>query len=83
MLVCRDVSEMLTDLTERKLGPRQWLGVRWHLRICPMCRAFLAQLRATSGVLAGLELPADPPAEERALAQRPTAEDSPGERPPG
>ncbi len=71
MLVCRDVSELLTDYTEDKLGLRRWVGVRWHLTICPMCRAFLAQLRATRGIVAKTPLPADEAAEAHALTRRP------------
>jgi hypothetical protein len=73
MLVCRDVSELLTDYTEGKLGLRRWAGVRWHLLLCPMCRAFLAQLRATRGIVAGTAVPADETAEARVLARRPAA----------
>ncbi len=70
MLVCSDVSEMLTEYTEGALGARKWAGVRWHLAFCPMCRAFLAQLRATRSVLARVRLPADAQGEARALALR-------------
>ncbi len=79
MLACRDVSELMTDYMERRLGARRWIGVSWHLRLCPMCRAFLEQLRATRAVLAGLALPADVPAEARALAQRPPAGEPPSD----
>lgn len=71
MLVCRDVSELLTDYTEGRLGLRRWAGVRWHLHICPMCRAFLAQLEATRSVVARTTLPADEAGEAEALAHRP------------
>lgn len=74
MLVCRDVSELLTEYTEGKLGLRRWAGVRWHLHLCPMCRAFLEQLRATRGMVGRAGLPADPEGEARALAQRPAGE---------
>ena len=70
MLVCRDVAELLTDYTEGRLGARRWIGVRWHLHICPMCRAFLAQLQATREIVARVGLAADPAGETRALAAR-------------
>jgi anti-sigma factor ChrR (cupin superfamily) len=69
-LVCRDVSELLTEYSEGKLGLRRWIGVRWHLHICPMCQAFLAQLQATRGIVAKTPLPTDAAAEAAALAQR-------------
>ncbi len=70
-LVCRDAAEMMTDYTEGRLGVTRWVSLRWHLHICPMCRAFLAQLRATREIVGKTELPADEAGEARALARRP------------
>ncbi len=72
-LVCRDAAEMMTDYTEGRLGVTRWVSLRWHLKICPMCRAFLAQLRATREIVGKTELPADAAGEAQALAQRPPA----------
>jgi anti-sigma factor ChrR (cupin superfamily) len=71
-LVCRDVSELLTEYSEGKLGLRRWIGVRWHLVLCPMCQAFLAQLQATRALVAKTPLPTDAAAEAEALARRAT-----------
>ena len=62
MLKCRDVSELATDYMERALPWRQWLGVRLHLLLCDMCRAYIDQLRKTAALLRGRVL-SDPPAE--------------------
>ena len=74
MLKCRDVSELATDYMERALPLRLWLGVRLHLLLCDMCRAYIDQLRKTALLLRGRSLP-EPPAEieERLTARRPPA----------
>jgi hypothetical protein len=62
VLKCRDVSELATDYMERALPWRQWLGVRLHLLLCDMCRAYIDQLRKTAALLRGRPL-AEPPAD--------------------
>jgi hypothetical protein len=57
VLKCRDVSELATDYMERALPLRLWLGVRLHLFLCSMCRAYLDQLRKTAVLLHGRPLP--------------------------
>ena len=68
MLKCREVSELATDYMERALPVRQWLGVRVHLFLCSMCRAYIDQLRKTAALLHGRPLP-PPPEVEAHLAQ--------------
>ena len=41
---CREVSRLLLEREERRLGPVEWLAVRMHLRICLMCTRFDGQL---------------------------------------
>jgi hypothetical protein len=73
------VSEQATDYMEGALPLRRRLAMRWHLRQCSMCRAYLDQLRKTIGLLAAGELPPPPPETERdLLASLPPAE--PGRR---
>jgi hypothetical protein len=62
VLTCRDVSELATDYMERALPLRQGMGVRVHLLLCDMCRAYLDQLHKTRALLAGRAMP--PPGEE-------------------
>jgi len=62
VLTCREVSEHATDYMEGALPVRRFLAVRWHLLLCRMCRAYLAQLRRTASLLRGRGL-AGPPAE--------------------
>lgn len=65
MLNCREVSELATDYMERALPLRLWLGVRLHIFLCSMCRAYLDQLRKTAALPHGRPLP-HPPAEVEA-----------------
>jgi hypothetical protein len=74
MLKCRDVSELATDYMEDALPWRQWLGVRLHLFLCGMCRAYVDQLRKTAALLRGRSLSEpSPEIEERLTARRPPA----------
>ncbi len=69
---CRDMTELATDYAEGALSWRQWLGVRWHLAICGICRAYYDQLEKTRRLLRGRSLDApNPLVEARLLAARP------------
>jgi anti-sigma factor RsiW len=66
MLVCRDVTALVTDFVEGRLT--RWDRVRFqlHLGLCRGCRAYVRQLRLTArslGELPAPELPADVEAE--------------------
>ena len=41
---CREVSRLLLDRENRRLGPVEWIAVRFHLGICEMCTRFNGQL---------------------------------------
>ncbi|MBI5068774.1 MAG: zf-HC2 domain-containing protein [Deltaproteobacteria bacterium] len=63
---CREITELLTDYAEGRLGLVHWLRLQLHLGMCSPCRAYLRQLRATAGALGKLpspEVPADLQAE--------------------
>jgi hypothetical protein len=62
MLSCQDVSEKATAYMEHALPLRPWLGVRWHLLLCGMCRAYLGQLHKTTRLLSAGRLA--PPSSE-------------------
>ncbi len=53
MLVCRDVTELVSDYLERALPVRQRLAVRLHLLRCEACRRYIDQMRKTVRLLAG------------------------------
>jgi len=69
---CRDMTELSTDYAEGALSWRGWLGVRLHLVLCSMCRAYYDQLEKTRRLLRGRPLDGlDPRIEARLLASRP------------
>jgi len=70
LLVCRDVSEMTTDYLEDALPWRQRLAMRWHLRICDLCRRHLRQVRQTIKLLHMLPpVPVPSALEDRLVAE--------------
>jgi predicted anti-sigma-YlaC factor YlaD len=72
------MTELSTDYLEHTLGWRARIGVRWHLALCSMCRAYYDQLAKTLRLLRGRPLGApDAATEVRLLAARPTDEGTP------
>ena len=53
MLKCRDLADRASDLIEGGLPLRTRLGLRLHLAMCAMCRAYLDQMRRTRALMAG------------------------------
>jgi len=51
VLVCRDVTELVTDFLEDALPWHKRMAMRYHLAICSFCRRHLMQVRATVGLL--------------------------------
>ncbi|HEY4351500.1 MAG TPA: zf-HC2 domain-containing protein [Paraburkholderia sp.] len=55
---CKDITRLLSDALERKLGMREWLAVGAHLPTCSGCRNFrkhLGLLRAASRAMSGID----------------------------
>jgi anti-sigma factor RsiW len=46
-LACRHVVELITDYLEGALDPATAAAVEQHLRDCPGCQEYLAQMRTT------------------------------------
>ena len=44
MLTCKDASQLISEVQDRKLGLRERIGLRLHLWICDSCRLFEKQL---------------------------------------
>ena len=63
-LNCRDLVERATDHLEDVLPPEERTRVSAHLRNCPECRDYLAQVRETVAALRRL------PPEELTAAER-------------
>lgn len=62
MLKCRQVSELGSEIVDRRLGFGTRLAVLAHLTICPHCRRYLRQLRLTAETLRQLPLEGEPEA---------------------
>ena len=58
------MSELVTDHLEHALPLKQRFRVRLHLALCPACRRYFAQMRATVRLLAAGRLRPPPPAVE-------------------
>lgn len=67
MLSCRELTELVTDYTEGRMGLGNRLAFCFHLLKCRGCRAYLAQVRTTRGLLGQIEQPAPSPEVEAAL----------------
>jgi predicted anti-sigma-YlaC factor YlaD len=52
MLICRDVTELVSDYIERSLPPQRRFGVWLHLLRCDACRRYIDQVRKTMRLLA-------------------------------
>ena len=69
MLVCRDVTELVSDYLERALPLRGRFAVRLHLLRCEACRRYIDQMRKTVRLLGRGRLAApSPELEDRLLA---------------
>lgn len=44
LLGCKEVSQLVSQGLDRRLGLRERLAVRLHLAICRSCRAFARQM---------------------------------------
>jgi anti-sigma factor RsiW len=54
-IACQDLVELLTDYLDGALVAPTLTEVEAHLRLCPPCRAYLAQIRETVDRLGRLE----------------------------
>jgi anti-sigma factor RsiW len=54
-LVCQQAVELMTDYLEGALSWRQRRRLERHLRGCPHCSAYLAQMRITISTLGRVE----------------------------
>lgn len=67
-MMCREVVEATTDASEGALSGWRKVSYRFHLTICPYCRAHKKQVDTTLGTLKVLPSPkADEDARARAL----------------
>jgi anti-sigma factor RsiW len=70
MLTCQQVTELVTDHVEGRLGLLDRLRFQLHLGLCRHCRAYLRQLRAASRAMGRLPEPGLPRELEDELLRR-------------
>ncbi len=70
MLVCRDVTELVTDFVEGRMGPWDRLRFQLHLGMCRHCREYVRQIRATVRTTGRLPQSPPPPGVEAELLRR-------------
>ncbi len=61
MLTCRELTEVVTDYLEGRMGLAERLRFHLHLGLCRHCRAYLRQMKATARTLGRLPEPKLPP----------------------
>ena len=54
MMMCKEVVELTTEASEGTLQGSKRLGYRFHLMICPFCRAHHEQMEKTVATLHAL-----------------------------
>jgi anti-sigma factor RsiW len=72
-LVCQEVVELITDYLEGALAKRDQRRFEHHLKGCPHCTEYMAQMRETlrlTGRLVPEDLPAEVSAEFTAIFKR-------------
>ncbi len=70
MLTCREMTELVTDRLEGRLGFRDRLRFELHLGLCQECRAYLRQIAAAVAALGRLPAEPIPPAVRDELLRR-------------
>ena len=70
MLVCRDITELVTDYVEGRMGLMDRLRFQLHLGMCRHCREYVRQMRRTLQLTGGLPRQAPPPDVEAELVRR-------------
>lgn len=62
MFACRDITELVTDYVEKRMGFLDRLKFQMHVGMCWACRRYVAQVRTT--IEAAGKLPVEPPPPE-------------------
>jgi len=70
MLTCRELTEVVTDYLEGRMGFADRLRFQLHLGLCRHCRAYLRQMKATARTLGKLPEPTLPPGLRDELLRR-------------
>lgn len=67
MLMCKQVSHLVSEAMDRPLSFRERFGVRTHLLMCDGCRHFAAQMKFLRDAM---RQQPDPPADDPQIPER-------------
>lgn len=70
MISCREVTELVTDYAEGRLGRWDRLRFQLHLGLCTHCREFVRQVRIARSAMPALPPPPLPGDVEEELLRR-------------
>jgi predicted anti-sigma-YlaC factor YlaD len=70
MLVCRDVTELVTDFVEGRMSLLDHLRFQLHLGMCRHCREYVRQLQKTRRLVGWVPPEPPPPEVEAELLRR-------------
>lgn len=63
MLTCKEITELITDYLEGRMGLADRMRFQMHVGMCKHCRAYLKQMKVTVAALGEMpddvEMPAD------------------------
>lgn len=62
MMSCSEITELVTAYLDRRMPLSQRMAFRMHMLMCPHCRRYLRQVRATVALTG--KLPTEPVPEE-------------------
>jgi NMD protein affecting ribosome stability and mRNA decay len=69
MLSCAEVTGLVTSFLDKRMPIRQRMSFRMHIAMCPHCRRYLRQMKATVKVSGRLPVETIPPEVRDALAE--------------
>lgn len=65
MLTCKEITELVTDYLEGRMGLADRMRFQMHVGMCKHCRAYLKQMKATVAVLGQMPDDAEMPEDVR------------------
>lgn len=70
MLTCRDITEIVTDYVEGRMGVWDRLRFQLHIGMCAACREYVRQMKITRAVVGHVHAPPIPDEVKEELIKR-------------
>lgn len=70
MLTCRDLTEIVTDYVEGRMGVWDRLRFQLHIGMCTACREYVRQMQVTRAVVGHVHAPPIPDEVKEELIKR-------------